>query len=392
MSTLAKLKETNVDASQWRQHLHQNPETAFEEVKTADYVADLLGSWGVEIHRGLAKTGIVATIKGKTNKSGRAIGLRADMDALNIFEETNVAYKSKNVGKMHACGHDGHTTMLLAAVRHLAMTRDFDGTVYAIFQPAEEFGGGGNVMVEEGFFEKFPCESVYGMHNWPWSPVGTMAVCEGPVSAFCDDFVITVKGVGGHAAFPQTTVDVVATTAAIVTALQSVVSRNVAPADAGVVSVCKFQAGTEALNVLPESAVIGGTARCLKPEVRKLLETGVKRVAASVAAAYGATVDIDWRYGYPATVNTSKETQAARDAAAAIVGAGNVQEFSPMLGGEDFAYFLEKKPGCYIVIGQLDEGKEPIGLHNPRYDFNDKIIPIGAAYWVQLAESLLAAK
>jgi hippurate hydrolase len=392
MSALAKLKETNAEASQWRRHIHAHPETAFEEFKTSDYVAGLLASWGVEIHRGLAKTAVVGIIKGKSNKSGRAIGLRADMDALNILEENAVPYCSKNAGKMHACGHDGHTAMLLAATKHLAETRNFDGTVYAIFQPAEEFGGGGNVMVQEGFFKKFPCEAIFGMHNWPWLPAGTMSICEGPMSAFCDDFVVKITGRGGHAAFPQTTIDVVATGAAVVMALQSIVSRNVAPADSAVVSVCKFQAGTESLNVLPESVVMGGTARCFTPAVRQQLEDGIRRIVKSVSEAYGATAEVEWHAGYPSVVNTPQETQLCWDVATQVVGAENVSKFSPMMGGEDFAYFLLSCPGAYIAIGQQAPGVEGIGLHNPRYNFNDDVIPIGAAYWVKLAETALPLK
>jgi hippurate hydrolase len=389
MSALAKLKETNAEATQWRQHIHANPETAFEEFKTSDYVANLLTSWGVEIHRGLAKTAVVGIIKGKSNKSGKAVGLRADMDALNILEENTVPYKSKNEGKMHACGHDGHTTMLLAATKYLAETRNFDGTVYAIFQPAEEFGGGGNVMVQEGFFKKFPCEAVFGMHNWPWLAAGAMSICEGPMSAFCDDFVLKVTGKGGHAAFPHTTIDVVATAAAIVTSLQSLVSRNVNPSDSAVVSVCKFHAGTDSLNVLPESVVLGGTARCFKPEIRKQLEDGIRRITKSICEAYGATAEVEWRDGYPSVVNTPKETQLCWDVATQVVGKDNVSKFTPMMGGEDFAYFLQSCPGAYIAIGGLPKGGEGIGLHNPRYNFNDEIIPVGAAYWVKLAETAL---
>ena len=389
MTALAKLKETNAESSQWRRHIHAHPETAFEEFKTSDYVANLLTSWGVEIHRGMAKTAVVGIIKGKSDKSGRAIGLRADMDALNILEETNVQHCSKHEGKMHACGHDGHTAMLLAATRYLAETRNFDGTVYAIFQPAEEGGGGGNVMVQEGFFKKFPCEAVFGMHNWPWLPVGTMSICEGPMSAFCDDFVLKVTGKGGHAAFPHMTIDAVAASATIVTALQSLVSRNTDPSDSAVVSVCKFHAGTESLNVLPETVVLGGTARCFKPETRQMLEQGIRRISKSVAEAYGATVEVEWRNGYPSVVNSPKETQLCRDVAAQVVGEKSVLKFTPMMGGEDFAYFLQSSPGAYIAIGQRKEGSEGIGLHNPHYDFNDEVIPIGAAYWVKLAETAL---
>ncbi|MCE9507166.1 MAG: amidohydrolase [Alphaproteobacteria bacterium] len=387
-TALAKLKETNAEASQWRRHIHAHPETAFEECRTSDYVARLLTSWGVEIHRGMAKTAVVGIIKGKSNKSGRAIGLRADMDALNILEETNVQHCSKHEGKMHACGHDGHTAMLLAATKYLAETRNFDGTVYAIFQPAEEHGGGGDVMVQEGFFKKFPCEAVFGMHNWPWAPAGTMMVREGAVSASADEFVIRITGRGGHAAFPHTVIDPVAAASQIVTALQSIVSRNTDPLDSAVISVCKFQAGTESLNVVPETAILGGTARALKPETRKRLEQDVRRIVKSVAEAYGATAEVEWDWGYPSVINTPKEAKLCWEVAEQVVGKGNVSEFTPMMGAEDFAYFLQACPGAYVIIGGGKSGNDP-GLHNPHFDFNDDVIPVGAAYWVKLAETAL---
>lgn len=388
MSVLAKLKSENAEASKWRRHIHAHPETAFEEFKTSDYVANLLTSWGVEIHRGMAKTAVVGIIHGKSNKSGRAVGLRADMDALNILEETNVQHCSKHEGKMHACGHDGHTAMLLAATKYLAETRNFDGTVYAIFQPAEEGGGGGNVMVQEGFFKKFPCESVFGMHNWPWAPVGTMAICEGAVSASTDEFVVKVIGKGGHAAFPHTTTDVIPCAAAIVTALQTLVSRNTDPLDSAVVSVCKFHAGTDSLNVIPEQVTLGGTVRALRPETRKRLEQGIRRIIKSISEAYGATADVAWEVGYPSVINSSKETQLCWDVATEVVGKDNISKFTPMMGGEDFAYFLQACPGAYIVLGGGKGANDP-GLHSPHYDFNDDALPIGAAYWVKLAETAL---
>ncbi len=390
---LAKIKEQNNEFSQWRRHIHAHPETAFEEVKTSDYVANLLTAWGVEIHRGMAKTAVVGVIQGKKNTSKRAIGLRADLDALNILEETNLAHCSKHEGKMHACGHDGHTAMLLAATKYLAETRNFDGTVYAIFQPAEEGGGGGDVMVKEGFFKKFPCEAVFGMHNWPWLPLGTMAICEGPMTASTDTFKAKVIGKGGHAAFPHTTTDAILCASQIVTALQHIVSRTIDPADGAVISVCKFHAGTESLNVVPEYAEIGGTVRTFKPETRKHLEDKIRQVVKSVAAAFGAEVEIDWHAGYPSVVNTPKETQFAREVAAQVVGKENVLEFTPTMGGEDFAYFLQACPGAYIALGQgKDGGPHSYGLHSPHYDFNDEALPIGASYWVKMAETALPLK
>ncbi|MBI3441031.1 MAG: amidohydrolase [Proteobacteria bacterium] len=391
MTALAKLKVSNAEASQWRRHIHAHPETAFEEFKTSDYVANLLTSWGVEIHRGMAKTAVVGVIKGRSNTSNRAIGLRADMDALNILEETNVKHCSTHEGKMHACGHDGHTAMLLAATRYLADTRHFDGIVYVIFQPAEEGGGGGNVMVQEGFFKKFPCEAVFGMHNWPWMPAGTMSICEGPMTASTDTFILKITGKGGHAALPHKAVDVVTAAATIVTVLQSLVSRNLDPLDSAVVSVCKFQAGTESLNVLPETVTLGGTARSFRPETRKMVEQGIRRIAKSVSEAYGATAEVEWEVGYPSVVNTAKETQLCWDVATQVVGAENVSKFTPTMGGEDFAYFLQACPGAYIALGQ-GKGSDSPGLHNPHYDFNDDVLPLGAAYWVKLAETALALK
>lgn len=393
MSVLAKLKDQNKEFSGWRRHIHQHPETAFEEVKTSDYVANLLTSWGVEIHRGMAKTAVVGVIKGKKGNANRGLGLRADLDALNLLEQTNVAHCSKHEGKMHACGHDGHTAMLLAATKHLAETRNFDGTVYAIFQPAEEGGGGGNVMVQEGFFKKFPCEAVFGMHNWPWLPAGTFAICEGPMSASTDSFELKITGKGGHAAFPHTVIDVVVCASQIVSALQHLVSRTVDPADAAVLSVCKFIAGTnsKSLNVMPETAELGGTIRVLKPELRVKMEQKFRHVVKTVAEAFGAQVDVTWYKGYPSVINTPHETQFAREAAADVVGKDKVQPFIPMMGGEDFAYFLEACKGAYIILGQGKTEKDP-GLHSPHYDFNDDVLPVGAAYWVRLAEKWLAPK
>lgn len=388
MTALKKLQEGNKEFKSWRQHLHQNPETAFEETNTADYIANLLTSWGVEYQRGLAKTGIVATIKGKKGASTRAIGLRADIDALNIFEETNLPHASKIPGKMHACGHDGHTSMLLAAVKHLAETRDFDGTVYAIFQPAEENGGGGNVMVQEGFFDKFPCDAVFGMHNWPWLPLGKMAVCTGAASAAVDDFYVTLTGVGGHAALPHKTKDVIVCGAQIVSSLQHIVARTVDTIHRAVISVTNFNAGIGASNIIPESMQISGTIRTLDPQVRADMERQFRQVVKSVAAAHDIQVDIKWHAGYPPTINTPKESDFARTVAVDLVGEENVEVFPPMMGGEDFAYFLEKAPGNYIILGQGKTDNDP-GLHSPHYDFNDEALPYGAAYWVQLTEKWL---
>lgn len=386
---LKKLTEQNGEFTAWRRHLHQNPETAFEEVNTSDFVVRTLESFGgdIEIHRGLAKTAVVAVIKGK-NPGSRTIGLRADMDALNMPEETNLPYASKIPGKMHACGHDGHTATLLAAVKHLAETRDFAGTVIAVFQPAEEGGGGADVMIKEGFFDQFKCDAMFGMHNWPWLPAGKMAVCAGPVSAACDRFEVNLTGRGGHAAFPHKNIDVIACAAQIVNALQHLVSRNADPLDSAVLSVCTFQAGSGASNVMPETAFLNGTVRTLRPETRQMMEARFREVVKGITSAFNVTSEIDWEWGYPSAVNTVTETDLARSVAEDVVGADNVQEFTPMMGGEDFAYFLEKTKGCYIVLGGGKTDNDP-GLHSTHFDYNDDILPIGAAYWVQLAEKYL---
>lgn len=390
MSVLAKLKSQNETFTSWRRHIHQHPELAFAEDATADYVAKLLTEWGVEIHRGMAKTAVIGIIKGKKpGNEKRAIGLRADMDALPMSEETNLPHCSKNHGKMHACGHDGHTTMLLAAVKQLAETRDFAGTVYAIFQPAEEAGGGGNVMIKEGFFKKFPCEVVFGMHNWPWLENGHMAICEGAVSASTDTFDVTITGKGGHAAFPHKTADVVVCGAQIVSTLQHLISRATDPLNSAVLSICNFKAGSGAYNVLPEVATMSGTVRTLDPADRARLEAKMNEVIKAVASAFDCTSEFKWVQGYPSTINSPKETAFARKIAEEVVGADKVHEFIPMMGGEDFAYFLQASPGAYIIIGGgKTAGKDP-GLHSPHYDFNDETLPIGAAYWVRLAESWL---
>lgn len=388
MTALKKLQSQNDEFKTWRRHIHQNPEICFEENDTSNYIVSLLKSWGVEYHQGLAKTGVVATIKGKKGDSGRTIGLRADIDALPMPEYTNLPYASKNPGKMHACGHDGHTSMLLAAVKHLAETRDFDGTVYAIFQPAEEGGGGGNVMIEEGFFDKFPCDAVFGMHNWPWLKLGQMMVASGPVSAAVDNFSVTLSGNGGHAAMPHKSKDLILCGAQIVSTLQHLVSRNADPLHSAVLSVTNFNAGTGADNVIPNSATFSGTVRTLQPELRQMMEERFRHVVKSVAAAFDIEYEMEWHKGYPPTVNTEAESDFARQIAIDIVGEQNVSKFTPMMGGEDFAYFLEKRPGNYIILGQAKTDNDP-GLHTSYYDFNDDALPYGAAYWVQLAEKWL---
>ena len=372
-----------------RHDLHAHPELAFHEHRTGDRVAAFLESRGIETHRGLAGTGVVGVLRRGT--SPRAIALRADMDALPVAEQNLFPHRSRHEGRMHACGHDGHTAMLLGAAEYLAAHGRFDGTVVFIFQPAEETDGGARVMLEEGLFERFPVDSVYGMHNWPGLPAGQFAVHDGPVMACADQFDILVKGHGAHAAMPQQGRDPLIAGAALVQALQSVVSRTLDPLDAAVLSITQFFAGGEAYNIIPAEARIGGTVRAFRPEVEDVIEAAMERICAGVAAAHGVQATLDYRRGYPPTVNTSAEAALCRRVLTDLVGTDNTRvDLRPSMGAEDFAYMLREKPGCYVWIGNgLAEGG--CMLHNPRYDFNDGILTLGATYWVKLAESLLQA-
>jgi len=376
-----------------RRDIHANPELGFEETRTSQLVADKLGEWGIEVHRGLAKTGVVGVIRGRQDSGGRAIGLRADMDCLPMHETGEVAHKSKVAGRMHACGHDGHTTMLLGAARYLAQTRNFDGAVNLIFQPAEEGGGGGRVMVEEGLFKRFPMDAVYALHNWPGLPVGKMAVRPGPMMAATDEIKIKVSGRGGHAALPHLAADPVVAAAHIITALQTVASRNANPVDALVVSVCSMQTSqVGAFNVIPGHVELIGTVRSFSPEMRELAEKRIKEITVSVARGLGASAEVEYRRGYPATVNTEKEAVFAARVGERVFGKGNVvTDGEPTMGGEDFSYMLQAKPGAYVFLGQ---GGAQLGctLHNPSYDFNDEVIPLGAGYLAALVEDSLPLK
>ena len=372
-----------------RRDIHANPELGFEEKRTSQLVADKLAEWGIEVHRGLAKTGVVGVIKGRKD-SGRAIGLRADMDCLPMQEVSEVPHKSKVAGRMHACGHDGHTTMLLGAARYLAQSRNFDGTVNLIFQPAEEGGGGGRVMVEEGLFRKFPVDAVYALHNWPGLPAGKIAVRPGPMMAATDEIRIKVSGRGGHAALPHLAADPVVATAHIITALQSIASRNANPIDALVVSVCSMQTSqVGAFNIIPGHVELVGTVRTFSPEMRALAEKRIKEIATAVAQGLGASAEVEYRRGYPSTVNTEKEAVFAARVGERVFGKGNVvTDGEPTMGGEDFSYMLQARPGAYVFLGQ---GGPQGGcfLHNPGYDFNDDVIPLGAGYLAALAEESL---
>ena len=370
----------------WRHELHQTPELCYEEVQTSNFVAKTLESLGVdEIHRGLGKTGIVAVIRGK-NPEKRTIGLRADMDALPITEIHDHPYKSQNPGKMHACGHDGHTAMLLGAAKHLAETRNFEGTVHLIFQPAEEGGAGARSMIRDGLLDRFPCDEIYGMHNLPGLPVGQFAIRPGGIMACTDGFDIEVQGRGGHAALPHQSADPIFIGSLIIQALQGLVSRETDPLDKVVLSVTQFHAGNTH-NVIPNDAKINGTIRTLNPANRNRMERRLKEVAEGIAAVYGATATVTSRRSYPVTVNHEAETRLAANAAAAIAGEDQVdRNCDPLLGGEDFAYMLEERPGAYIFIGN----GESAGLHHPEYNFNDEAIPFGVGYWTKLVESRLS--
>ncbi len=379
-----------------RRDIHAHPELCFEEKRTADVIAAKLAEWGIPVHRGLGGTGVVGIVRNGT--SSRAVGLRADIDALPMTEHNTFAHASRHAGRMHACGHDGHISMLLAAARHFSQQRAFDGTVYLIFQPAEEGGGGAREMIKDGLFEQFPMEAVFGMHNWPGMEVGTFAVSTGPVMASSNEFRVVVRGKGSHAALPHNGIDPVPVACQIVQAFQTIISRNKKPVEAGVISVTMIHAG-EATNVVPDAATLEGTVRTFTVETLDMIETRMEEVARHTAAAFGATCEFEFRRNYPPTVNHPAETDFARRVMGSVVGEANVLAQEPTMGAEDFAYMLQAKPGCYCFIGNGDgahreagHGIGPCNLHNPNYDFNDELIPLGATYWVRLAEAWLAAE
>ena len=380
-----------------RRDIHAHPELCFQEKRTADVVAAKLTEWGIPIHRGMGTTGVVGIVHGKDGgKSGKAIGLRADMDALPMQEFNTFAHASTHAGKMHACGHDGHTAMLLAAAQHFSKNRNFDGTVYLIFQPAEEGGGGAREMIKDGLFEKFPMQAVFGMHNWPGPQMGRFAASAGPVMASSNEFKIVIRGKGGHAALPHVSCDPVPIACAMVQAFQTIISRNKKPVDAGVISVTMIHAG-EATNVIPDSCELRGTVRTFTVEVLDMIELRMKEISEHLCAAHGAQCEFAFVRNYPPTINSAAEAEFAREVMAGIVGAGNVDVQEPTMGAEDFAYMLQAKPGAYVFIANGDGGHREMGhgggpcmLHNPSYDFNDDLIPLGATYWVTLAEKWLA--
>ena len=391
MSIISQKSDLHEQMVTWRHHLHQHPELSFKENMTSDYIASVLQSHDIEIHRGLAVTGIIATVHGQ--RDGNVIGLRADMDALPIQELNDFSYKSVHDGKMHACGHDGHSTMLLGAAIHLKENNDFSGTVHFIFQPAEEGGGGGRVMVEEGIFDKFPCQAVYGMHNFPGIAEGKFAVHDTAVMAANETLNISIKGKGGHAAMPDKCIDPVVVGAQIISALQSVVARNVAPLNSAVVSITMVNAGT-ASNVVPDDMQLTGSLRYFSKEVGDEVKEKIKNIVEGISQSMGASATFESLPNYPATINTPKHSELCANAAAMVVGENNVlRSEQPTMGSEDFAFLLNASEGAYIWIGNglvpEDGPKGGCMLHNTQYDFNDKILPIGASYWVQLVQNIL---
>ena len=388
MPIVNRIADLHGDITAWRRDIHAHPELLYDVHRTAGTVADKLRSFGCdEVVTGIGRTGVVGVIRGaKGAGSGRVIGLRADMDALPIEEANDVPYKSTVPGKMHACGHDGHTAMLLGAARYLAETRNFAGTAVVIFQPAEEGGAGGKAMVQDGLMDRFRIEEVYGMHNYPGLPVGEFALRPGPLMAAADRLTIEIEGRGGHAARPHIAVDTILVGAQIINQIQSIVSRNVDPLHAAVVSITVFQAGSTD-NVIPQTALLRGTARSLTPEVRDLLERRLHEVVTGTAQLYGATAKLTYKRDYPVTRNHERQTAFAASVAAQVVGSQHVDDHAaPVMGAEDFSFMLEARPGAFIFVGNGDTA----GLHHPAYDFNDEVIPVGTSYWVKLVETALS--
>jgi amidohydrolase len=387
MSIIDRIAELQPEITAWRRDLHQHPELLYDVHRTAAFVAEKLKAFGCdEVVEGMGRTGVVGVIKGKKGTGG-VIGLRADMDALPIEEQTNLPYASKTPGKMHACGHDGHTSMLLGAAQYLAETRNFAGDAVVIFQPAEEGGAGADAMIKDGLMDRFGIQKVYGMHNNPGMPIGSFSMRSGPIMAAMDRIGITIEGVGGHAAYPHKTIDPVMAGSQLIMAFQSIVSRTVSPLDSAVISICEFHAG-HASNVIPASAELRGTVRTLRKEVRDLVEKRMNEVCAGVALQTGARITLNYDRGYPVVVNHPEETRLAAKIAGEVGGAANVAtDMEPVMGAEDFAYMLEARPGAFIFMGNGDSA----GLHHPAYNFNDDAIVYGSSYWVKLVETSLAA-
>ena len=395
MKLLKPILEDAAALAALRRDIHAHPELGYQEERTAALIADTLGRWGIAVDRGLGGTGVVGSVR--NGSAARAVGLRADIDALPVTERNTFAHASVHTGQMHACGHDGHTAMLLAAARYLAAHRNFDGTVHLIFQPAEEGGGGARAMIRDGLFERFPMEAMFGIHNWPGLPVGQFAIRSGPVFASSNDFKITIRGRGAHAAMPHNGIDPIPAACQMVQAFQSIISRNRPPLEGAVISVTMIRAG-EATNVMPESCELRGTVRTFTIELLDMIEERMRRIAAATCEAFATSCEFEFRRNYPPTVNHARETAFTREVLGELVGAENVAEFEPTMGAEDFSYFLQEKPGCYFVIGNGDgthrsagHGGGPCMLHNPSYDFNDELIPLGGSMWVRLAERWLSS-
>ncbi|MDP1976121.1 M20 aminoacylase family protein [Undibacterium sp.] len=394
MNLIDPIVQFQAEIQQIRRDIHAHPELCFEEHRTSEVVAQKLEAWGIPIIRGLAGTGIVGVLKNGTSE--RAIGLRADMDALPMQEINTFAHTSKHDGKMHACGHDGHTAMLLGAAHYLSKYKEFDGTVYLIFQPAEEGGGGARRMIEEGMFEKYPMDAVFGMHNWPGAAVGTFGVTPGPMMASSNEFEVIVRGKGAHAAQPHKGIDPIIVAIQMAQSWQTIVSRNASPLESAVLSVTQIHSGS-ATNVIPDEATLIGTVRAFSTEMIDLIEKRMRTIAEHTAAAFDAQVDFRFKRNYPPLINHAKETAFAAEVMRSVVGADNVDErVEPTMGAEDFSFMLQAKPGCYVFLGNGDGGHRdtghglgPCNLHNPSYDFNDDLLPIGATYWVRLAEAYL---
>lgn len=386
MPTKNRFAELHNEITEWRRDIHAHPEILFETHRTAALVADKLKAFGCdEIVTGIGRTGVVGVIKGKTDTSGKVIGLRADMDALPIEEATGVEYASTTPGAMHACGHDGHTAMLLGAARYLAETRNFDGTAIVIFQPAEEGGGGGKEMCDDGMMDRWGIQEVYGMHNWPGKPVGSFAIRPGAFFAATDQFDITFEGKGGHAAKPQETVDTTVMAAQAVLALQTIASRNADPIDKIVVSVTSFETSSKAFNVIPQTVQMKGTVRTMSTDMRDLAETRIKAICDGIAATFGGTANVSYFRGYPVMVNSDEQTDFAADVARSVSGA--CDEAPLVMGGEDFAFMLEERPGAYILVGNGDTA----AVHHPEYNFNDEAIPAGCSWYSEIVEKRMPA-
>ena len=391
MSPRDRLDQMHAEMTEWRRDFHAHPEIGFEEVRTSEIVAQKLGEWGIEVHRGLGGTGVVGVIRGQGQASGgnRAIGLRADMDALPMDEGNSFAHRSQNPGRMHACGHDGHTAMLLGAAKYLSQTRKFAGTVHLIFQPAEEGLAGAKAMLDDGLFEKFPCDAVYGIHNSPDMPLGTVKALSGTAMAAIDYFSVVLRGKSAHGAHPQQGIDTVSIAAQVVSVLNALPSRHVDALESAIVSIGQIHGGTSDI-VIPETVELRGSVRTLKPEIRDLMERLFKRAVEHTAAAQGGTAEISYRRAYPATINSAHETDRASLCATNTRGVKNViRDGRPLLAGEDFAFMLERAPGAYLFFGQNDGAKGGVPVHNPAYDFNDDLLPIGASYLAGLVEQEL---